>query len=216
VVPVKPLAVAKQRLAPVLSPAERAELVEAMLRDVLSALDRSGLLGRTVVVTNDDLPARLAAAVGAEVRPDRERSYNALLAGLARDLESEGADSVAFVPADLPLLAVEDFDSLGLLDAGAPAVLLAQDRHGDGTNLLGLSPPTLFAPSYGPGSFARHSALAARTGARIHDATSPGVGLDVDTPDDLAELARRCETARPRVALATRAFLERTAEARAL
>jgi 2-phospho-L-lactate guanylyltransferase len=169
-----------------------------------------------VVVTDDALAARLAEAAGVEVRPDPGSSYNALLAKLFGDLEREGATHAAVIPADLPLLSADDLAVLGSFNPRGPAVLLAPDRHGDGTNLLALAPPTLFPPTFGPGSFARHRAAASRAGARLEVLDSPGFGLDVDTPDDLAELARRCETARPRIALATCAFLERTAEARAL
>ena len=82
-------------------------------------------------------------------------------------------------------------------------------------NLLALSPPTVIEPSYGPGSFDRHRRAAVATGARLYVSESRNLGLDVDTPDDLAELARRCESAHPHVARATRAFLERTAAVRA-
>jgi 2-phospho-L-lactate guanylyltransferase len=216
---VKPFRVAKRRLAAVLSPAERAELVDAMLRDVLEALDRRGLISCTVVATHDETATRLAVAAGAEVREDPERSYNSLVARLARHLQREGARFVAIVPADLPLLADDDFAVLDLLEAGPPAAVVAPDRHGGGTNLLALSPPTLCAPSYGPGSFARHRASADRAGARVHLAGSPGLALDIDTPEDLAELARRCESRHDGaggIARATRSWLERTGAAQRL
>jgi 2-phospho-L-lactate/phosphoenolpyruvate guanylyltransferase len=208
VVPVKPFREAKRRLDPALPPEQRAELAEAMLRDVLAALDRAGLVSRTVVATNDDLASRLVTAAGAQVRPDPASSYNELLALVARELEREGASFVAFLPADLPLLSAEDL--LPLLPERTPAVALAPDRHRDGTNLLVLAPPALITPSYGPRSFARHRALAEAAGAHVSITERPGLALDIDTPDDFDELVRCIDTAGPRVARATRAWLSRS------
>jgi 2-phospho-L-lactate guanylyltransferase len=209
ILPVKPFYKAKRRLDQVLSPEDRAGLAEAMLRDVLTTLARSDLITRTVVATNDDVATRLAATAGAGVRPDHESSYNALLAGLARDLDREGVSFVVFLPADLPLLAPEDLATLLPALADSPAITLSPDRHGDGTNLLALSPPTLLVPSYGPGSFSRHLALAESTQAALRILEAPGLALDIDTPDDLAELVRVSETTTAGIACATRDWLDR-------
>ena len=86
--------------------------------------------------------------------------------------------------------------------------MIVPDRHGSGTNALLLSPPSVIAPSFGPGSFARH---AARAHARRDRRPRRGVrslGLDVDTPDDLRAL-RGALAARPGAAPRTRALLER-------
>ena len=60
-VPVKDLVNAKQRLIPLLAPAERAELAQAMLEDVLHALGRA-CVGDVLVVTRDPAVEVLARA----------------------------------------------------------------------------------------------------------------------------------------------------------
>ena len=43
-------------------------------------------------------------------------------------------------------------------------------------------------PSFGPGSFARHAALARAAGASLRIANVPSLAFDVDTREDLAAL----------------------------
>ena len=66
--------------------------------------------------------------------------------------------------------------------------MIVPDRHGSGTNALLLDPPTAIVPAFGPGSFARHAALAAGAGAAVRVGRLPSLELDVDTPGDLAAL----------------------------
>ena len=54
IVPVKHFAAAKRRLAGGIDEARRAELIEAMLRDVLVAISESRMLDRVLVVTGDN------------------------------------------------------------------------------------------------------------------------------------------------------------------
>jgi 2-phospho-L-lactate guanylyltransferase len=91
-------------------------------------------------------------------------------------------------------------------------VVIVADRHGQGTNALLLTPPGAMAPSFGPGSFARHAARARAAGATVRVAQAPSLELDVDTPGDLAAL-RAALADRPDAAPRTRALLERLAPA---
>jgi len=67
-------------------------------------------------------------------------------------------------------------------------VTLVPSRDGDGTNALLVSPPDAFAPSFGPGSFVRHKALASQRGIACRVICLPGLGMDVDEPHDLLRL----------------------------
>ncbi len=67
VVPVKRLSLAKQRLAPLLSRNERAELVRTMLHDVLTTLCATPEVSGTIVVTADPDVAKLATLFEARV-----------------------------------------------------------------------------------------------------------------------------------------------------
>ena len=74
--------------------------------------------------------------------------------------------------------------------------MIVPDRHGTGTNALVLSPPDAIAPSFGPGSLARHVAAAEQAGVPHSVEDVPGLALDVDTPADLAELIAELELRR--------------------
>jgi 2-phospho-L-lactate guanylyltransferase len=92
--------------------------------------------------------------------------------------------------------------------------VIVPDRHGHGTNALLLTPPDVMEPAFGPGSFVRHAALARAAGATIRVADVTSLGLDVDTPEDLAAL-RAALAAHDADAPRTRALLRSAAQAAA-
>jgi 2-phospho-L-lactate guanylyltransferase len=75
------------------------------------------------------------------------------------------------------------------------------DRHGAGTNALLLSPPDVIEPSFGPGSCERHVSAARAGGVSCSVDPLASLALDVDTPKDLAELARRLDESRGHASL---------------
>ena len=89
-------------------------------------------------------------------------------------------------------------------------MVIVPDRHGSGTNALLLDPPAAIEPAFGPGSFARHAALAAGAEVPVHVGRLASLELDVDTPGDLAALRAALREGRPG-APRTRALLERLA-----
>jgi 2-phospho-L-lactate/phosphoenolpyruvate guanylyltransferase len=201
VLPIKSFARAKQRLGTAV--AERPRLAEAMVADVLEALGAVRRLDGVVVVTAEPIAARAATAAGAQVVHDpHEAGQSAAAAlGIAAALRA-GAERVLLVPGDCPALDPEEVDAL--LAYTAPVVIVP-DRHGAGTNALLLAPPDALAPSFGDGSFARHAALAH---GEVRVAQIRSLGLDVDTPGDLAALLAQSGGARR-----TRALLEQLAPA---
>ncbi len=211
VVPVKPFAAAKRRLAPALPPALRARLARAMLGDVLGALAEVRGLAGVAVVTADGEAAALAQALGAHVIAEPQaRGLNAALRQAAAERAARGAAGVLVVPGDIPAVTPADIARLLAAHAGAPAVSLVPAHDGEGTCALLVSPPTLLRFAFGPLSFARHCAATARAGIvpRLHAvAELPGIAFDVDLPADLARLAGLPATHRTRRLLAEEAAL---------
>lgn len=207
VLPVKSFTAAKGRLADRLGADERAEFAEAMLGDVLDALASARELEGVAVVTAEPRAAPAAVAAGAAVIADREQAGQspAAVLGVAHALR-DAAERVLLVPGDTPLLCSGDVDELLRRSARAgTGATIVPDRHGTGTNALLLTPADAIAPSFGPGSCARH--LAAADAAAVSHAVERVAGLehDVDTPEDLAALADRLSRADPAVAPRTRA-----------
>lgn len=201
--PVKSFALAKQRLRPGLDPNGRRELVDAMLRDVLDALNASSLDG-VIVLTAGEAAREVALERGAQVIADREQGHNAAARlGVSQALRL-GAERVLLVPVDCPVLDPAEIDVLLQRRSAPPEAVIVPDRHGTGTNALLLAPPDALEPSFGPGSCQRHTELARAAGLTYEVLTVPSLALDIDTPEDLAELARVGERARATTALLSR------------
>jgi 2-phospho-L-lactate guanylyltransferase len=174
-VPIKAFTSAKVRLAPVLDPGERAELARHLAEGVLRAA--RGL--KVAVVCDDAEVARWAAARGAQVIWTPARGLNAAVTEGVEVLGSTGVELVTVAHADLPL--VTDLSDL----ARPGAVVLAADRHGDGTNVACVPARSGFRFSYGPGSLTRHVAEAERLELPVEVLRRDDLAWDVDVPDDL-------------------------------
>ncbi len=209
VLPVKSFPRAKQRLGEALGGGDRRTLAAAMVGDVLEALGAVPELAEVIVVTAEPAAAAAAEEAGALVVHDPEEAGQSAAAerGIAAALE-RGAERVLLVPGDCPALAPAELSGLLENVEPLPSVVIVPDRHGSGTNALLLAPPGALAPSFGSGSFARHAARARAAGADVKVAPLPSLGLDVDTPGDLAAL-RAALAARPGGAERTRAVLDR-------
>jgi len=217
VLPVKSFGRAKQRLGEAVGADQRRALAHAMAGDVLEALAGvEGLEGVIVVSAEslgDDLAAassnrrRFARAIELVHDPEEAGQSAAALRGVRAAVE-RGTERVLLVPGDCPALEPEEVAEL-LADRHA-GVVIVPDRHGAGTNALLIAPPEALEPAFGPGSFARHAALAHAAGARVRIGRLPSLELDVDTPGDLAAL-RAALAGRSGGAPRTRALLERIA-----
>jgi len=184
VVPVKRLGLAKQRLAPVLSRSERAELARTMLHDVLTTLCATPQLAGIIVVSGDPAVAKLAMLFDARVVGDvMESGVNAaVLQGLRTpDPSSAG---VLVIPADVPFATAADLQAV-IAQLGHFPIVLAPALSDGGTNTLAMRRPDLIAPSFGDDSFARHQALARDAGLGCGIVRSEGLGRDIDYPSDL-------------------------------
>ncbi len=191
IVPVKPFSGAKSRLAAVLAPAERSGLAAAMLDDVLAALAATPGLGGVLVVTGQP---ELAPA-GVRVLVDREsRGQSAAVAQGIRALAAEGTRAMVTLPGDVPLATADEIAQViaQIVPRGpGPAVSIAPARDRLGTNALAVAPSDLIGFSFGEASFEPHVAAARAAGAEPRILDLPGIGFDIDTPDDLLELIAR-------------------------
>jgi 2-phospho-L-lactate/phosphoenolpyruvate guanylyltransferase len=187
ILPVKSFGAAKQRLADMLGGGARQALAQAMFSDVLATLRRAPELDEIAVVTADRVAESAAGGKRVTVLRDSAQASQsaAALIGIRHALAT-GYERVLLVPGDTPLL--DPREVVALID-GAQGVVIVPDRHGTGTNALVLSPPDAIEPAFGPGSFARHVAAAEAAELPYRADEVPGLTLDVDTPDDLAELA---------------------------
>jgi 2-phospho-L-lactate guanylyltransferase len=173
IVPVKGLDGAKTRLAPLLTPEERARLVAQMLERVLAACAGASAIRRTLLVTPDPslAPPRVDVLVdGGTGHPD------AIAAALADARARIGA---LVVMADCPLVTPASLDAL--VQAARPLALVPA-RDG-GVNALALRPVDGFRPLFGVPA---EETLARARAAGIQPTVvqDDRLALDVDRPED--------------------------------
>jgi 2-phospho-L-lactate/phosphoenolpyruvate guanylyltransferase len=198
ILPIKSFGAAKTRLAGLLGSGSRQAVAQAMFCDTLSSLRRVPGLDAIAVVTSDRVAEM--AAVGSRVlllRDDREAGHSAAAEIGIRHAVATGYERVLLVPGDTPLL--DPNELAGLLERGEAeqlGVAIVPDRHGTGTNGLLIAPPDGFSPSFGEDSLRRHLDQAESRGLRFAVAPLASLTLDVDTPDDLAEVSEALEQRR--------------------
>ncbi len=177
-VPVKAFGAAKQRLAGVLTDAQRDRLARTMAARVLDAVAAH----HPHVVCDDDLVATWASARGTAVIRDTHRGLNPAIDLAIEELAERGFDHVLVVHSDLP-------QPIALTRLAATArpgsIVIVPDRHLDGTNVLLMPTRARVAAAYGPGSFRRHLAAALDTGCPVCVIREVELGLDIDQPRDL-------------------------------
>lgn len=182
--PVKPLAVAKSRLAG-LGDETRRSLARAFALDTAAACLASQEVGGVLVVTDDALVAAALGAIGCAAIPDGvSDDLNGSLRQAAAEAHRRwpGLAPVALC-GDLPALDPADLDAALRSVASGTSAYVA-DAEGVGTTLY-TAPVGAFAPRFGLDSRALHEAL----GAQPVGGVLPTLRRDVDDEDDLRAAA---------------------------
>jgi 2-phospho-L-lactate/phosphoenolpyruvate guanylyltransferase len=199
VVPVKPAAVGKSRLAP-FARDRRSELARAMALDTVSAAVACDRVAEVLVVTRDRESGEALAETGAIVIPDEpERGLNAALGyGATAAWERRPGCRIAAMLADLPALRPDEL--VAVLDAAlAYPSSFVPDADEAGTTVYCATLPSAFDPRFGPASRTEHRRAGAVELALPNIAT---VRRDVDTEADLRAALRLGVGPRTQAALA--------------
>ncbi|MFI6104038.1 2-phospho-L-lactate guanylyltransferase [Streptomyces sp. NPDC051310] len=183
IVPLKPLPLAKSRLAEAVGPLVRSRLALAFAQDTVAAALRCPAVRDVVVVTDDPLAAAALGALGARVVPDAPAAgLNAALAHGADVIRARRrAAPVAALNADLPALRPEELHRVLVRAGQFPRAFLA-DAAEIGTTLLSAAPGAELRPAFGGASRHRHLSSGA---AEILLTGVDSVRRDVDTGEDL-------------------------------
>jgi 2-phospho-L-lactate guanylyltransferase len=187
--PVKNLAKAKQRLAAALDQAARTELAQTMLTDVVEAI--AAFAGDEVALaTSDPFAMELAGRYRFEVIRDEANVSETDAIEMATQLcEARGITSTLVIPGDIPLIDATDIRAIYEASSDAGSVLVpSHDKRG--TNAVLRRPASLFPLRFGNDSFMPHLAAAIATNKSCVVLSLPAIGLDIDTPEDLRELAQ--------------------------
>jgi 2-phospho-L-lactate guanylyltransferase len=193
IIPLKVFSQAKQRLSGFLMPGERVAIFKAMVEDLLNVVGQHPDLAGVVLVSDDNDVADLAIKYSLELMTEKELGVgglNEVVQAATAKLARRGIDDVMVIHGDMPLLTKHEISRLVALHNQAlrPAVTIAQDSAGLGTNCMLCSPASLMSFQYGTNSLQKHQLHAINIGAQLQTIDLPGAGCDIDTPDDLIEL----------------------------
>mgnify|MGYP000162133295 CR=1 FL=1 len=183
-IPVKPLAQAKSRLAGFLEPQERTRLVLWMLERVLRCCLQAGC-SAVYVVGGDQAVEGVALNLGAYWLCELGADLNETLACALRYVRQDGRTACLVLAADLPLLDPGDLQALWAASDRTGAAVLAPSRDGEGTNAILIPSGSLFRPAFGPASRWRHRSLLRAEGLVVEEVHRIGLAHDVDRPEDL-------------------------------
>lgn len=185
VIPVKPLAHAKSRLARALKAPTRAALVRSIFSRTLDVIAQVERIDGVIVVSRDLTILELARQRNAITLMESDAGLNPAITQAAHWAAQHQARAVIVIPVDLPLITAADLDEMINRAVEDRSLVIAPDRREDGTNVLLVRPPDVIHFSYGPASFTAHRAQAAEHGLSVHEYRSPTTAFDIDVPDDL-------------------------------
>jgi 2-phospho-L-lactate guanylyltransferase len=187
-IPIKDLRKAKQRLSTMLEQSFRTELAEAMLADVLQAVAEFQS-DDVSLVTNDRFAADLAKQHGfGLIRDDSNISETDAIAMASDVCVRKGIQLTLVIPGDVPLIQAEDLRAI-YESAPAHGSVLVPSSDKRGSNAVLRRPATLFPLRFGNNSFMPHLATAIATRTPCVVLSLSRVGLDIDEPADLEQLA---------------------------
>jgi 2-phospho-L-lactate guanylyltransferase len=191
VVPVKATVDAKQRLRRAVPAELRQRLALAMMEDVLTALTAVTSLAGILVVTVDRAAEALARRYGGRILADGARDGQTGAVGAASELLArEGRVAMLTLPGDIPLVTPQEIAKLVAAHQRASDFVIAPAHDGRGSNAVLCAPPGNVPLRFGNDSFLPHLAAARAAGIEPTIMRLPGIGLDIDQPEDLARFLK--------------------------
>ena len=183
IIPVKSFQKSKTRLH--LSEEKTIELCRLLLREVIKTVFKSGLIDKTIVVSNEEQISDIIEEYNCKRIPDiNEKSVNDAV-GLAESylVENEFTHSIV-LPLDVPFFYAEDIKKL--LDfSDEKSVVIVPSRHFDGTNALLRTPIDSIKPRYDEGSYNFQVESAKTFDVKICVGLIYRLMLDIDSVEDL-------------------------------
>ena len=210
IIPIKSLNQAKHRLKHVLYPEERQDFFKAMFEDVLSTMMSVPDFEQVAVATVCPAACIIAKKYGAIVlSTSQDEGQTAAVERSAKILDAREITSMLVIPGDVPLVTVEEIKIVLDLHEKAPSMTIVPAQDELGSNCIALS-PTIAAPlRFGPNSYFPHLETARKLGLSLQTPKLPGLGLDIDTPEDLLVLSRQTVCTRAQEYLRKKKIMER-------
>jgi 2-phospho-L-lactate/phosphoenolpyruvate guanylyltransferase len=191
IIPVKPLRRGKSRLSGILSEAEREKLNYAMLENTLKVVTAVPVIDEVLIISRDPAALALTRIYGAKtVQEEGNPELNKAIRRATKVAAAFAAHAVIIIPADLPLINVDDLRYFISKSGNPPEIVIAPDRRSDGTNALLINPVDAIEYCYGINSCSIHIKQAEEKKVRVEICHIQSLALDVDLPEDY-ELMRQ-------------------------
>ena len=187
IIPVKAFYFSKQRLNSTLSVAHRALLSEAMLKDVVTALNQSSSIQQVVLVSNDESLQTFSFEHHTQFLLEEsgvEGLNQAISQGVGYALE-QGAKEIIVLHGDLPELTAKSIDESVCSFREQKGIFLFSDKTCKGTNALMFNHNDLPEFAFGEDSQTKHLALAEKNQQAIKVLSVDEFMFDIDEPSDL-------------------------------
>lgn len=186
IIPIKQLALSKQRLAQQLTSEQRQSLAQAMLEDMLQMLIQSQQLGKIILLSRSHAIEILAQQYQVDFwqEPENCQGLNPALEFALKQAELQGAKRVLIMHGDIPLLTLDDVETLAQQSNNA----IVPDYHGTGSNALLLDLPSPIPLCFGVNSFFLHQQQAEKNKLTLQVCILPSLQRDIDEIDDITHL----------------------------
>ena len=167
-IPLKTLANAKQRLAPSLSPEQRLQLMQLMVKQSVEALDKAPEIEKIFIVSRDKNCNYLNKNINNQSTPstpieilnlEEDVCLNSGVSAATKALSARGFDDLLILHGDLPLVGEKDISHfIAQHKKTSSEISLVSCRHQDGTNAMILSSSIAdkMTFKFGEGSFKKH------------------------------------------------------------
>ena len=187
VIPLKPvLSTSKSRLSGVIHKNGRIAMTLMMLANVIKVIEQSKVIQQTAIIGGDSWIEDIHPSLrNVHWIKDNNRGLNqALLQGISFGFDQH-ADSVLFLPADLPLITKEDLCRLVETSHGGKYLVISPAKRDKGTNAILIPREVDFRPCLGKSSFSKHWQQSVELGFQTAIYYSTSLGIDLDTVNDL-------------------------------
>lgn len=200
VIPVKEMEGSKQRLSSLLTPAQRQGLAQVMLMDVLDAAFGARDLAGVILVTLDEFATKLGRDMGAHIITDGARDgHTGAVMAAAHRLVLEGGHAMLTMPGDIPRVTSEEIQTaIAHHSPMAPAFTIVPAHDEKGSNCIIMTPPDSVPLRFGEDSYFPHLAAARKLDIEPSIVPLPGIGMDIDHPEDIHQFMRMQPVVRTR------------------
>ena len=185
ILPVRTAKNAKNRLSTLLSSQQRRELSTLLFNQSLDFYRSQWPKIQLTIITDSYQFKKKGEEAGACVLTDPGSGLNNAVEFATRYSLQKGFSRQLIVHSDIAILDREDIAQLVDCKLSCPGILGVPATADGGTNALLEQPPGIIEHYYGRDSFEKHKQAALRSGVELDVLELSGLGLDLDTEEDI-------------------------------